>query len=208
MTRPLPCAQTSGVPARSAGRTGGPIIPRSGLASVLPTVIAWALAGCSGASGDPAASAAAAAEALKSQGARDAQVQMQDGSFRATLTQADGQQAQMAVGAGTVHPADFGAPWFPGAQADAERSSRLGNADGQVVTVVLRAPAELEAVARFYRERLTPSESRAVREAPTAEGGIGFVVADNAAHSATQVLLQPVAGAVEVTLLTTRRAPR
>lgn len=164
------------------------------------------LAGCSRT--EPESAEQAAARALEAQGAKAAQVQIQGDSFRATLTQSDGREAQMAVGSGTVNPTDFGVPWYPGAQADAQRSSRLGNADGQVATVVLQTTHGLPEVSAFYRDRLAPQEGRAVRESTTPEGAVSFVVADEAAGSATQVVLQAVAGGVEVTLLTTRRAPR
>lgn len=172
----------------------------------LAVALAVAQAGCS----RPPAQAPeqAAAQALEAQGAKAAQVQIQGDRFQATLTQPDGREAQMAVGSGAVSPADFGAPWYPGAQADPQRSSRLGNADGQVVAVVLTTPHGLPQVAGFYRERLAPQDGRAVRESTTAEGAVSFVVADEPAGTATQVLLQPVAGGVELTLLTTRRAPR
>lgn len=176
---------------------------------VLATLLGG-LASCSQA--DPQAldqaAAQAAAQALEAQGAKAAQVQIQGDSFRATLTQPDGRQAQMDVGAGTVNPSDFGVPWYPGAQADAQRSSRLGNADGQVASVVLLTPHGLPQVAAFYRERLVPSDGRLVRESGTPAGAVSFVVADEAVGSATQVVLEPVGAGVEVSILTTRRAPR
>ncbi len=178
------------------------------------TATAWAitlaavlvlLPGCAPAPEPPAE---AAARALSASGGRSAQVQMQDGRFQATLTQADGQPSEVSVGGGSVHPADFGVPWYPGATADPQRSSRLGNAQGQVVTVVLRAPAPLETVAAFYRQRLAEGEGRAMRESAIEGGGVGFVLADDAAGAASQVRVQPVGDGVEIALLTTRRAPR
>jgi hypothetical protein len=172
---------------------------------------AAALAGCEPAPTPQAAAANAAqqaAEALKAQGARDAAVQIQPDSFRAQLTQADGRQATVTVGVGTVSPADHGLPWYPGAQPDPARSSKVSAAEGQVATVVLTTADPLERVAAFYRERLGAFSPGAAREGRSPEGATTFVVADDAATAATQVWLTRTATGSEITVLTTRRAPR
>jgi hypothetical protein len=163
------------------------------------------LSGCEPPAGPTPAEAAAAA--LRAQGASDAQVQLQADSFRAVLTQRDGRQSLVAVGVGTVGPADFGVPWYPGAQADPARSSKVSGVDGQVASVVLRTTDPTERVLTFYRERLAAGEA-VVRESTPGAGRHSFVVADDATLSASQVLLAPAAGGTEISLLTTRRAPK
>lgn len=149
-----------------------------------------------------------AAAALRAQGASDAQVQMQPDSFRAVLTQRDGRQSLVSVGIGTVGPADFGVPWYPQASADPQRSSKLSGADGQVASTVLRTADAADRVAGFYRDRFAASAAT-VRESERPDGGRSFVVADDASGSATQVLVTPQAGGgAEVSLLTTRQAPK
>jgi hypothetical protein len=156
----------------------------------------------------PATPAEAAAAALRAQGASDAQVQMQPDSFRAVLTQRDGRQSLVAVGIGTIGPADFGVPWYPRAEADPQRSSKLSGADGQVAATVLRTREPIERVLTFYRDRLSAGGAL-VREGERPGGARSFVVADEATLSATQVLVTPLtAGGTEVSLLTTRQAPK
>ncbi len=149
-----------------------------------------------------------AGDALKAQGARDALVQLQSDSFRATVTQGDGRTSQVAVGAGTVTASDLGAPWYPGATPDAARTSKVSSADGQVATVHLATPDKPDRVLGFYRERLAAVAGGAVRESQTSDGATSLVLADEAGSSATQVVVASTAGGSEITLLTTRRAPR
>jgi hypothetical protein len=157
-----------------------------------------------------AAQAAAndAASALLAQGAREATVQIQRDSFRAELTQSDGRSALVTVGAGTVTPSDLGVSWYPGAQADPSRTSKVSGADGQVATVVLITADSQERVAAFYRERLAAWPAGAAREGRSPEGAVSFVFADDSAGSATQLWITRAATGSEVTALTTRRAPR
>ena len=112
-------------------------------------LLALTLTGCQPPVATPAEAAAAA---LRAQGASDAQVQMQEDSFRAVLTQRDGRQSLVSVGIGTVGPADFGAPWYPRAEADPQRSSKLSGTDGQVASTVLRTREPIEQVLTFYRD--------------------------------------------------------
>lgn len=173
----------------------------------LPLSVGLLLGGCEPQSPNPSA-AEAAADALKAQGAKDAQVQMQTDSFRATLTQGDGRTAQVAVGAGTVNPSDLGVPWYPGATPDPSRTSKVSSLDGQVATVLLSSADRPERVLDYYRERVTAVAGGAVRESRTADGAASLVLADEASASATQIVVAATPTGSEITLLTTRRAPR
>jgi hypothetical protein len=173
----------------------------------LPLLLGLAFAGCQPASTGPTP-AEAAAEALKAQGAREAQVQMQAGSFRATLTQGDGRTALVSVGVDAVMPADLGVPWYPGATPDPVRTSKVSNADGHVATVLLNSADRPERVLDFYRERITAVPGGAVLESRTADGAASLVLADDGRASATQIVVAATPTGSEITLLTTRRAPR
>jgi hypothetical protein len=169
------------------------------------------LASACGRPADPAAVEASAEQALKSHGAKDAAVDLQSGAFRATITQGDGREQRVVVGSEVVSAADFALPYFPGATADAQRSSRMSSGAGEVATVVLVTPEPPARVLAFYREQLqarpTAGQGPAL-EVPASGGAVSIVTVEEAIGRATQVTIEPAGAGSEITLLSTRRGAR
>lgn len=183
---------------------------RQRLAPALTLAAALLAAACSQPA-DPAAVETSAAQALKAHGARDASVDLQSGAFKATITQGDGREQRIVVGSEVVAAADFALPYFPGAAADAARSSRMSSADGEVATVVLATPEPPDRVLAFYREQLKtrPGAGQGPSlEVPGAGAAVSIVVAEESIGRATQVTIEPAGTGSEITLLSTRRAAR
>ena len=160
---------------------------------------------------DEATIEASAAAALKAHGARDAAVDVGSGGFKATITQGDGREQKVELGVQAVAPADFALPYYPGANADPDRTSRMASADGVVSTVVLQSPDAVPQVIEFYRQHareLAQAGSAPTLEVPGAAGATSFVVAEEASGRATQVHVAPAGPGSEITLLSTRRVAR
>jgi hypothetical protein len=201
--RPTPgsCGPTARRPARRPGRP-------TGIAVALALGALLALAACDRAARQEAGVEASAAEALKAQGARDARFEVQGGDVKATITQADGREQQVEIGAQAVKADEFGLPYYPGAAPDASRTSRMSSADGQVATVVLATPDAPAKVLGFYRDeaqRRSQAGAGPSLEMPDASGAASIVLAEDANGRATQVRIEPVGSGSEITLLSTRR---
>jgi hypothetical protein len=163
--------------------------------------------GCDQAARQEAGVEALAAAALKAQGAKDARFDVQGSEVKATITQADGREQQVEIGAQAVRPEDFGLPYYPGAAPDPARSSRMSSAAGEVSTVVMATPDAPSRVLAFYR---TEAQGRSAAgagptlEIPDASGAASVVMVEEATGRATQVRIEPVGAGSEVTLLSTR----
>lgn len=180
---------------------------RAALSCVVVLAAAVLTPGCDRAARQEAGVEASAAAALKAQGAKDARFDVQGSEVRATITQADGREQQVQIGAQSVRPEDFGLPYYPGAAPDPARSSRMSSADGQVSTVVMSTPDAPATVLEYYR---TEAQGRSkagagpTLEIPDASGAASVVMVEEATGRATQVRIEPVGAGSEVTLLSTR----
>lgn len=199
--------------------SGGPTRARTSPPSARRQPPAWvtlaaslgaavALSACDRAAQQEAGVEASAAAALKAQGARDARFEVHGGDVKATITQPDGREQQVEIGAQAVKADEFGLPYYPGAAPDASRSSRMSSADGQVSTVVLATPDPPAQVLTFYRDqaqRRTQAGAGPSLEIPDASGAASIVIAEDASGRATQVRVEPVGAGSEITLLSTQR---
>jgi hypothetical protein len=165
-------------------------------------------AGCDRAADQEARVEASATEALKAQGARDARFEVQGQELKATITQADGGEQRVEIGAQAVQASDFALPYYPGAAADPSRTSRMSSAAGDVSTVVLStpdAPAQVLAYYRTQAQGLAATGAATMLEIPDVSGAASIVMAEDATARATQVRIEPNGSGTEVTLLSTRR---
>jgi hypothetical protein len=187
--------------------TGGRPDRRAALSFAVLLAAAVLTPGCDRAARQEAGVEASAAAALKAQGAKDARFDVQGGEVRATITQADGREQQVEIGAQSVRPEDFGLPYYPGAAPDPSRSSRMSSAAGQVSTVVMSTPDAPARVLEYYRTEAQGRSSAGAGpalEIPDASGAASVVMVEEATGRATQVRIEPVGAGSEVTLLSTR----
>jgi len=128
---------------------------------------------------------------MKEGGAKEAKVDLTNGTVKATTVDKDGKTQNFELGnASAVTEADIGLPFYPGATVDSQHVTKLVTNDDMAAMMPLTTSDPVDKVAAFYRERMkAKSAGLQFMDMAQGEGSQVLMLIDEAKGESTQVMV-------------------
>lgn len=148
-------------------------------------------------------------ESSLSKDGKDAKVSLSDGGIKTTITDKDGKTQHFEMGNAKIAESDIGLPFYPGAEQQADKSSRMSSDEGSMVTTSFSTPDATEKIAGFYRDKLKASAAgKQFSESAMADGMFLLILTDEKNTDHTQVTITREGQASEVVIMRAVNKPK
>lgn len=148
-------------------------------------------------------------ESSLSKDGQDAKVSLSDGGIKTTITDKDGKTQHFEMGNAKIAEGDLGLPFYPGAEQQADKSSRMSSDEGSMVTTSFKTPDATEKIAGFYRDKLKArATGKQFSESAMADGMFLLILTDEKNTDHTQVTITREGQASEVVIMRAVNKPK
>jgi hypothetical protein len=174
----------------------------------LVLALAAALAACTGSDEAAKEKVERIIESQMSKDGGKAKVELSQGGFKATTTDASGKTGQVEMGTARVSEAELGVRFYPGTEPGEGQSSRISAPTGTSLTVMLHSDDAVAKVADFYRDELkAKSAGKQFMEMGGGSDGVVFSLSDDNSKFVTQVAISKAEKGTDVQIMANRGAP-
>jgi len=185
-------------------------VPRpTALMIALTAAAAFALCGCGKV--QEKASEKMAEKAIESSLSKDgtqAKVNLSEGGFKVSTTDASGKSTQMEMGNAKVSEAELGLPFYPGAAATEGSSMRIVSGNSTSLQLGMHSDDTHDKVAAFYRDKLKAmSEGKQFMDMSQNEGS-SLSLIDDKAKSVLQIHVTKAEKGSDIAIVATREGAK
>ncbi|MGC4115253.1 MAG: hypothetical protein QM765_11735 [Myxococcales bacterium] len=148
-------------------------------------------------------------ESSLSKDGNDAKVSLSEGGIKTTITDKDGKTQHFEMGNAKVSEGDLGLPFYPGAQQQADKASRMASDEGSMVTTSFSSPDATDKIAGFYRDKLKArAGGKQFSESALPDGMFLLILTDEKNTDHTQVTITREGQASEVVIMRAVNTPK
>ncbi|TAK84635.1 MAG: hypothetical protein EPO12_04130 [Aquabacterium sp.] len=148
-------------------------------------------------------------ESSLSKDGQDAKVSLSEGGVKTTITDKDGKTQHFEMGNAKVSESDLGLPFYPGAEQQADKASRMASDEGSMVTMTFSSADATEKIAGFYRDKLKArAGGRQFSESAMPDGMFLLILTDEKNTDHTQVTITREGQASEVVIMRAVNTPK
>jgi hypothetical protein len=149
-----------------------------------------------------------AIESSMSKDGTQAKVDLSQGGFKASMTDASGKTTQMEMGNAKIDEAEIGLPFYPGAKPTEGSSMRIVNGESRSLQLGLHSDDAPDKVAAFYRDKFKAmAEGKQLMDMSSPDGA-SLSLVDDKAKSMLQVHVSKAEKGSDIALVASREGAK